>query len=320
MEAAQGDVRRVQKLGSSSLVVTLPKSWVKSVGLKPGDAVIVVQEGQTLRIVPAREPEEAGEGGVQLYGSTAQDAQRIIWCLYVLGPDRFEVSLPGKEAFHALREAAGRFTGMEVSAVDEKTARVSVIIDPTRFDIKGSLKGLAVDTERVVGLLRRAVMDGSVSEDDIARVREEMTRSVTLIERHLINTISVQAAGWEAKKNASMLIAANFFGLAASTMLNAAEMIVKVGKPRDSRIIKAVEELATLVPLVGVNIANPSLKRSNDLLSRLSKMREDMNTVIISTESSREDVYAATRISEIARLLTLAVSVMYCVAIRNQQT
>jgi len=46
--------RRVQKLGGSSLVITLPKSWVKKTGISVGDSVIVVDEGDYLKVYPSK--------------------------------------------------------------------------------------------------------------------------------------------------------------------------------------------------------------------------------------------------------------------------
>jgi len=35
------EVRRVQRLGSSSLVITLPKEWTRRLGIKPGDQILL---------------------------------------------------------------------------------------------------------------------------------------------------------------------------------------------------------------------------------------------------------------------------------------
>ncbi|WP_062662460.1 AbrB/MazE/SpoVT family DNA-binding domain-containing protein [Aeropyrum camini] len=70
MSLSRGGVRRLQKLGSSSLVVTLPKEWVREMGLKQGDPVYVVIEGGSLRIVPAVNSETYAASRVRLTGST----------------------------------------------------------------------------------------------------------------------------------------------------------------------------------------------------------------------------------------------------------
>lgn len=44
--------RKIQKLGSSSYIVTLPAEWVRKFGLRPGDFITIVEEDGSLRIRP----------------------------------------------------------------------------------------------------------------------------------------------------------------------------------------------------------------------------------------------------------------------------
>jgi len=44
--------RRVQRLGTSSLIVTLPKKWVKRIGLKPGDTVVIISKDDYIIVKP----------------------------------------------------------------------------------------------------------------------------------------------------------------------------------------------------------------------------------------------------------------------------
>ena len=56
------DFRKVQITGGNSFVVSLPKTWVKDVGLKPRDAVaIITQPDSSLLIIPRRELREAAK-------------------------------------------------------------------------------------------------------------------------------------------------------------------------------------------------------------------------------------------------------------------
>jgi looped-hinge helix DNA binding domain, AbrB family len=50
-----GTVRKVQRLGGSSLIITLPKQWAKKLGIKVGDEIQVVEDRGRLLIVP-RDP------------------------------------------------------------------------------------------------------------------------------------------------------------------------------------------------------------------------------------------------------------------------
>jgi len=53
---SEGVLRKVQLTGGATLIVSLPKEWVKKVNLKPGDYVVIVpQPDNTLKISLARE-------------------------------------------------------------------------------------------------------------------------------------------------------------------------------------------------------------------------------------------------------------------------
>jgi len=49
------ELRRVQITGGSTYIVSLPKGWAESLGLKPGDYVqIVRQPDMSLLLIPGR--------------------------------------------------------------------------------------------------------------------------------------------------------------------------------------------------------------------------------------------------------------------------
>lgn len=92
--------RRIQKLGGSSLVITLPKSWAKKLGLDVGDTVVIVDEGNHLKVFPPdssmiqiaetirlRLPQHVIDVGLT----------SLIDCLYVKGYKRFIAQLPQSE-------------------------------------------------------------------------------------------------------------------------------------------------------------------------------------------------------------------------------
>jgi AbrB family looped-hinge helix DNA binding protein len=44
----QIEERTVSKVGGSSLMVTLPKGWIRYMGIKPGDKVEVITNGEVI--------------------------------------------------------------------------------------------------------------------------------------------------------------------------------------------------------------------------------------------------------------------------------
>ena len=48
------ETRKLQYTGGSSYIVSLPKKWIQDLGLKQGDHVIILRQGNsTLQIAPA---------------------------------------------------------------------------------------------------------------------------------------------------------------------------------------------------------------------------------------------------------------------------
>jgi len=59
----QIEERKVSKVGGSSLMVTLPKGWLRYMGIKPGDIVEVITNGEVIirpkRKISRRQPKQA---------------------------------------------------------------------------------------------------------------------------------------------------------------------------------------------------------------------------------------------------------------------
>ncbi len=78
--------RKVQKTGSSSYIVTLPKDWVDSTGLKAGDYLLVYQHGNRLIITPAEAEIQEINGQVIVHGDQdVREIFRVVVAMYLAG-------------------------------------------------------------------------------------------------------------------------------------------------------------------------------------------------------------------------------------------
>ena len=51
----QGETRKIQFTGKSSYIVSLPKQWIKELGLKQGDQIRMIRKGSsTLELYPPK--------------------------------------------------------------------------------------------------------------------------------------------------------------------------------------------------------------------------------------------------------------------------
>ncbi len=92
--------RRIQRLGGSSLIVTIPKNWAKKIGLRVGDMVVVVDKGDRLEILPpdSKVNERIGIAQTKLAGYLRDmPIENIINCVYVNGYSRLAIKLPSSD-------------------------------------------------------------------------------------------------------------------------------------------------------------------------------------------------------------------------------
>ena len=88
--------RKVQRFGPSSLCISLPKDWTKSIDIKAGDTLNVVQEQDgSLKIVPrdeAKEPERKGYTINCDHIEATSHLVRLIVAIYMMGVDTITIS------------------------------------------------------------------------------------------------------------------------------------------------------------------------------------------------------------------------------------
>lgn len=110
------EFRKIQLTGRSSYIVSLPKKWVLSLGLKPGDPVAIrALEDLSLLLIPKKLVEKTPKKEAQIIVSPAEDTQSIIRriiSLYTVGCNTIHVEC--KE---------GRLTTKQLSSIKEAVRR-----------------------------------------------------------------------------------------------------------------------------------------------------------------------------------------------------
>jgi len=143
--------RKIMSLGRSSLVVSLPKHWVKLNELKRGDVVsLAVQRDRSLVIFPSaekkREPKE-----VVLYVEPDEEqgliVRKIIGC-YLNGYSQFRVvskgifSVPQRKA---IRNVA-RMLYMRIMETDSKSMNIQTLIDESKASLELAVRRMHLIT------------------------------------------------------------------------------------------------------------------------------------------------------------------------------
>lgn len=186
--------RKVQKLGYSSLGVSLPKAWAVSNGIRPGSVVnLSIEDDGTLRIrvAPFEEYPTAADATIDADEWMGPESlTRLITGDYIVGCNtirvrsREEIS-PGQ--LQEIHEAVRGLTGLTIVNQGPRFVTIENFVEPTRFPIDGLLRRLHYLTSRMEKLVLGVLAGEAVGRvEEVARMEVEVDRLYWLVVRQLL--------------------------------------------------------------------------------------------------------------------------------------
>jgi phosphate uptake regulator len=186
--------RKVQKLGYSSLGVSVPKAWAESSGVRPGSVVsMVVEDDGSLR-VRVGPLEEYPSPAVATIDADAWDGPeslvRLITGNYITGCNTIRIRsreelAPGR--LQEIHEAVRGLTGLTIVNQGPRFVTIENFVEPTRFPIDGLLRRLHYLTSRMEKLVLGVLAGEPAGRiDEVARMEVEVDRLYWLVVRQLL--------------------------------------------------------------------------------------------------------------------------------------
>jgi len=139
-------VRTLLKLGKSSLVVVLPKEWLKEVGLRSGDKVLIRQEDDgSIKIIPANiksfDTTRKSRMIVNVEKCSDEELiQRLLVANYLVGNDN--IALASKkdpispDLLKNIREIISKLRGFEIIEQRPNLIVLQCMMDATKFSME----------------------------------------------------------------------------------------------------------------------------------------------------------------------------------------
>lgn len=187
------EVRKVQMVGYSTFSVSLPKEWVKEVGLKPGDVVSVIRlDDGSLKIQPGIGREE--KPARRIVNVDKCDApnmlMRIIVALYVTGADSIVITsktgLTAKQ-IEEVKRAVSSLNGFGIVEQSSNYIAVQSFIDPTKFPIDGLLRRLYTITSYMLESSYKAIAKKNRDAvNEVLMAEEELDKIYWMTVRQLL--------------------------------------------------------------------------------------------------------------------------------------
>jgi len=207
-------VRTLLKLGKSSLVVVLPKDWLREVGLRSGDKVLVKQEEDgSLKIIPANMSlsDETLRARVVVNLDKCGDeklVQRLLVANYLIGNDTVTIiskkSVIPPHTLKSVREVISKLRGFEIIEQRPDLIVLQCMTDATKFSMENLVGRLLALILSMVDYVKKAFDEGKMEylkeipflEDELDRIYWFGVRQLLMVQRNraLAKFVGIESA------------------------------------------------------------------------------------------------------------------------------
>jgi phosphate uptake regulator len=193
-EESDFEIRKVQKVGTCTLTVSLPREWVEKVGLTQGDPVTIGQLSDgSLRLSAgaATTPAHVFTGIINADLCEGEEMlTRVLTGNYILGRDTIVLeSMKGlaPNQLSEIKEAVERLTGLSVVEQTNKRVVIQSFVDPSKFPVHG----LMLRLYKVAASMQEMGMDALLRHrpdvaERVVQMEEEADKIYWLIVRQLL--------------------------------------------------------------------------------------------------------------------------------------
>lgn len=287
------EARKVQRVGYSTLTVSLPRNWVQEVGLKAGDVVSLRKEDDgSLRVFPGMHTERSD---IKLCIVDADLADRpnlltrIITGNYILGHDSIQVTARKElspEHLEEIRRTTQRLNGLGIVEQTMRNVTIQSFVDPTKFPVYGLIRRLHIlVTSMQEAAIKALVQNRPELAGEVTHMEAEADRIYWLILRQLLLSIKDRTVGVKIGIESPLHVAGNrviaktLESMADNAEVMAMEVIAIQHEKYEvsSSIIEGIQKLSD-------NVRNISEKTLKALLTLDIKLANDAVEMVVGNE------------------------------------
>lgn len=306
------EARKVQRVGYSTLTVSLPRSWVQEVNLRQGDVVSIKREDDgSLRIFSGLEQkhEEAKKSIIDADLCDKPDLiTRLITGNYILGHDTIQVVSKRElrpEHLEETRRATQRLTGLGIVEQTLKQVTVQSFVDPTKFPVYGLIRRLHI----VVSSMQEAAVKALVEKrpdlaEEVSHMEAEADRIYWLVVRQLLLAIRDRSVGSKIGIESPTHVAGNrIVAKTLEEMADSAENIaievlgMKDGGAVNETILDGISKFSAMVQSISEKVMKALLtldvKLANDAIAATEAATKDQRRLTEKILTSVKDVSLA---------------------------
>jgi len=315
--------RKVQRLGASSLIVTIPKEWARRNNVDVGDVVSLIDAGDRLILLPGDSSKEIVVSFDGRHKRVVKHIGRLTLCGFIFGHDRIIVESPRMGTTREIMERVERVLSiLPYIYVQGDGKKVVLDLNAPGEDPWSALHSLGRSTveflerlsEYLKGKANLTTSDVETLHLDLMRKNYRLLRSVNKSEAR---------GGLESIMSQYFFLYSSFLGLAVETLYSLSRDIVRLrGKLKEDeveRLTFLMQLLEVIVATISSRLEPMSVKKIEETYWKIKTILELENSIEeLMDTSSPAYAYLVAKIIDIARILELAGSVMVCYMITQK--
>ena len=311
------EIRKLQKVGSSTLSVSLPSAWAADNGLHRGASVQLVEDGKALRLIPL-------VGGAVATSKETRfliDADecksphvlsRVIISAYVLGRDHVIIRSASRlkaDQVDAVRRTSKRLIGTGIIQEDPEEIVLQCSIESQRYPVDVLFKRLYNLSATTITDSLEALRTRDAKLAEVAATREEDSDMIYwLLMRQILSAQQDESVrtlvGIKSRADVSgySIIAADLERIGDHTrhLAAAASWLVQNEVKIPSAIQTALRsyalEVGQIFQLAMLALLSRELDKAVDAVERAGKLREKEEGLVLSTLSGIQNLDAVVRV------------------------
>jgi len=278
------EVRKLQFTGRASYIVSIPKKWVRQVGLEPGDHIEIRLEENSLVLTPriTRREERPKEATIMVgKADSPETLSRRMISLYLVGYEVVRIRSEGvlnpiqvaaiKETIHNI------FIGAEIVLESDEEIVYQILLGSTRFSVEHALRRIVA----IISSMNKDIVSALKNQDEdkaknIIALDDEIDRFTFYIIRQLKSSVHderlVKAIGLKKQKEClGYRVETKNLERIADSITNIAEHLLSLsGKVTNSFMLQKISELISVSNGLFEDVMKAHFKRDFNLAESIT--------------------------------------------------
>jgi len=187
------EIRKLQKTGGSTFLLSLPKGWIKRMGLKQGDLVALIERGDGALLVDPRYSEKEKVKMAIIEIDASPNFTREITANFLYGYDVIRIRSKNgitSEQRDAIKRSLQQLVGVEIVEESAKEITLQCLLSPSALSLKRTIKRTYLIAARMQEDAVTAIKDKDLNLAESVVVRDEdIDRLYFLMVRQLRSAI-----------------------------------------------------------------------------------------------------------------------------------